>query len=487
MRKYLVKVLIILLFLPAFSSCIMSLRTLKYKEPDVLPGAEYVVRKLDVPELAKKLSKALQIPTRSMIGEWKSIDQPFLDYHRYLEENFPTIHQIAEKTIINNYSLVYKFKGKNAALMPGAYAAHIDVVPAPSPERWSFEPFSGTIHDGYIYGRGAQDMKSTMIAMMEGMETLLNEGYQPERDIYFCFGHDEEPPTTEGALKIAEWFKKQQIRLEFLVDEGGTILDGNIAKIKHVFALIGICEKGYVDMKVTVKKEGGHGSLPVRPTAVTLLSKAVQKIERNPMKSRITPALKLTMQEAAPYLPYKYKILAANHDILLPITKSILKKVPLTNTLISTTFMPTMLNASDTENIIPHEATASINVRILPGSTREDVKSYMQKLVGKSAQISYTMGTDPTPISDINSASYSKLTESIVAVFPNTVSIPYMFIANTDSRYYYDIADNIYLFTPFTLTPDDQKRIHGVDERCSIQNLEKATHFFIKSFETMGK
>lgn len=139
----------------------MIIRTLLCK-PQEIDAGEFKARDFDKDLIAKHLSEAVQIPTVSMVGEFEGQDKPFHDYHAWLEKTYPLIHKTAEKTVINNYSLVYRFKGKNPTLAPGAFLAHQDVVPAPK-EGWDYEPFGGTIDGGFIWGRGTQDMKGTMI------------------------------------------------------------------------------------------------------------------------------------------------------------------------------------------------------------------------------------------------------------------------------------------------------------------------------------
>ena len=167
----------------------MLIRTLCCK-PKEVKAVEFKARDFDAETVANHLSEAVQIPTVSMIGEYEGVDKPFFDYHKFLEKTYPLIHKSAEKTIVNGYSLVYLFKGKDRTLKPGAFLAHQDVVPAPA-EGWEVDPFSGEIKDGFIWGRGTQDMKGTQIALLEGMEKLLSEGFVPDRDIYFFFGHDD--------------------------------------------------------------------------------------------------------------------------------------------------------------------------------------------------------------------------------------------------------------------------------------------------------
>lgn len=302
----------------------MIIRTLLCK-PKEIDAGEYKARDFDKNLIAQHLSEAVQIPTVSMVGEFEGVDKPFRDYHAWLEKTYPLVHKAAQKTVINNYSLVFKFTGKNPSLLPGAFLAHQDVVPAPK-EGWDYEPFGGTIDGGFIWGRGTQDMKGTMISLLEAAEKLLSEGWQPERDVYFCFGHDEEAWTEEGAAHICEWFKKQNVRLEYIVDEGGTIIDGKMIGEDKLFGLIATCEKGNMNMTLTVEKAGGHASNPSKPSAAAIMGKALVKLDKHPMPSKWTPATKQTFKLIAPHVKFPFRFVLVNRDILSPLLKFVFKK-----------------------------------------------------------------------------------------------------------------------------------------------------------------
>ncbi|MEG2454305.1 MAG: M20/M25/M40 family metallo-hydrolase, partial [Clostridia bacterium] len=447
---------------------------------------KYSVREFDSDLIAKHLSEAVQIPTVSMTGDYVGLDKPFYDYHAFLEKTYPLIHKTAEKTIINTYSLLYLFKGKDSLLKPGLFLAHQDVVPAPA-DGWEVPPFSGELKDGFIYGRGTQDMKGTQISLLEGMEKLLSEGFIPERDIYFGFGHDEETFTTDGAPQIMEWLKAKNIELEFVVDEGGTVIDGHMIGMDKFIGLIGICEKGQINMKLSVEKSGGHASNPSKPSAAVVLAKALIKIEKNPMPSKWTNATKQLFKTLAPHMMFPIKFVLVNRDIFSPLLKFVFKKIPIANALISTTFAQTMLKGSAAENVIPAKVEANINTRIITGVTRKEVLTYTQKLVGEKVKVGGWDGTEATPESPTNVSAYTNLNVAIKQVFPDMITAPYMFIANDDARYFYPICKNIYRFTPFIMTMEDQKRIHAINERVSPDAMVKATQFFVQCIEQMSK
>lgn len=460
----------------------MIIRTILAK-PIAVQQSDYQGAEFDENELAQKLAGAVQIPTVTVIKEGMSY-QPFLDYHKYLEQSFPLIFKNAEVTKINKYSLIIKIQGTDVSLLPAAYLAHQDVVPAPE-GGWDVPPFSGEIVDGFLYGRGSMDMKGQMIAVLAGLEKLLEGGTMPKRTIYCCFGHDEEYTGKEGALLIVEHLVAQGVKLEYVIDEGGIVLDGGLVGIKGKMALIGICEKGYVDIGLEVEKEGGHASSPTARTAVGMLCEAVYDVETTPMKARWTQPTKDMFKALAPYMNPLFKFFIVNRDILSPLLKFVLSKVhPVTKSLICTTFAPTMLSGATAPNVLPPKAFANINCRINIDETIEDVVAHIQKVVGKDVKVTVQPGSiDPTEVSDITTKAYAELTDAIKEVFPGYVTAPYPFIAATDAKYYYALTKNVYRFTPFYVTEEDQARIHAINERCNVQDLARAAKFFHRLME----
>ena len=465
----------------------MVVRTLLIKVPTDTHSASTPVE-LDKNVLAKHLSEAVQVPTVSL----ENIDADgtvFYQYHDFLEKTYPTFHKTAKKELVNKYTLFYTIKGKNPSLKPGCFLAHQDVVPAGNEDEWEIPPFSGEIKDGYVYGRGAQDMKGQMIALLEAMEYLLNTGFTPERDIYFIFGHDEEPNTVDGAPEAVKLLQQRGIELEFVIDEGGSILDGSIIGVDKIIGLIGTCEKGYVDVNLSCTKNGGHSSNPRRPTSLAILGKAINEIEKHPSKTKFTKSTQEMFTHLAPYMPFYIKFIFANYDILSPLIRWVLSIAhPVTNAIVRTTYCPTLCKGSDATNIIPKTSTANINCRVITGESTDEVLARIQKLAGKDV-ICTKVGkaTEPTPVSDTTCSAYKKLTDSINEAFPELVVAPYPFMACSDSRYFYPVCNNVYRFTPFIVTPDDQNRIHGLNERQSIDQLERATQFFIRCIENESK
>ncbi len=188
---------------------------------------------------------------------------------------YPLLHATATKTLISDYSLVYRWEGTDPDLDPVLFLAHQDVVPADpgSLDEWTHPPFSGAIEDGFIWGRGTLDCKNQLIGALEAAETLLQIGYQPRRTVLFAFGHDEEIGGPNGAQKISGWLQEQGIRAAAVLDEGGTILEGGFPGVNSPVAVIGIVEKGHIDVRMTVTGSPGHASTPPRHTAIGILAR----------------------------------------------------------------------------------------------------------------------------------------------------------------------------------------------------------------------
>jgi carboxypeptidase PM20D1 len=440
---------------------------------------------VDKDSVATHLSEAVKFKTVTLQNPLDETEI-FYQYQEYLERTYTHVFSIAKKKLVNRYSVIYVVEGSDSSLLPAAILAHQDVVPAPE-EGWIVPPFSGAIMDGYVYGRGSQDMKSQMIAALEALDILLKDGFTPKRTIYFCFGHDEELRGTEGALQISKYLQEQGVRFEFALDEGGTILNGKMLGIDNKIALIGICEKGYADFVIEVEKPGGHASSPTRRTAVGILAEAIYDIEMCPRSTYFAQPTKDLFKAVAPYMKPIFKFLFVNRDILSPLLRLVLSKAdPLTNSLVRTTMAPTQARGADAPNVLPSKAVANVNCRINTGETVVQIKKYIEKIVGDRANVRVDVGSvDPSPVSNIKCAAYDVLTKTISEVYGGYVTAPFLFIAATDSKHYYPLTNNVYRFTPFEKTEDDASRIHGINERQDINALAMGVEFYIRLYKNL--
>ncbi len=428
------------------------------------------------------LSEAVKIKTVS--HDVTTLDSaPFYQFQAFLKQSYPLADSLLHRQCINKLSLLYTWKGKNPALQPLLLIGHMDVVPAENGggEQWEFPPFSGEINNNAVCGRGTLDDKVNVIGLLEAVEMLLKEGFKPERTIYLAFGHDEEIGGEKGAAKIAAYLQEQHVKAGFLLDEGLVITKGIVPGIKKNVALIGISEKGYVSVELAVETDGGHSSMPARETAIGILSEAVSKLEKHPMRSQLSAPVQRFLDYVGPEMPFLQRLAFANQWLLKNLILSIYEKSSNAgNALVRTTTAPTLFKSGTKDNVLPGYATATLNFRILPGETSDDVMAHIRKTIKDKRVKAKKLPnfSEPSPVSEIDCPEFACLQKSISQTFSNTIIAPSLVLAATDARHYSAITKNLYRFIPLIAESDDLKRIHGVNEKISCSDFLNAVRFY---------
>lgn len=435
--------------------------------------------------VAVNLSEAIRVKTISYDNKADRDTASFKRFIDLLEKKYPLTHAGLEKTIINKYSLLYKWNGKNKNLKPALLLAHMDVVPAEG--KWSEDPFSGSIKNKYIWGRGALDDKVSILGILEACESLRKENFQPERTLYFAFGHDEEVMGREGAKNIAAFLKAQNIQAEFILDEGLVITEGIIPGIEQPAALIGIAEKGYLTVNLSANIEGGHSSMPAHETAIGIVSRALSKIENHEMKASISRPAQEFLDCIGPEMPFFKKIIFANQWLFESLIIQAYEKTPSGNALVRTTVVPTLFNAGVKENSVPAHAQATINLRTLPGESEENIMENLKAIVDdERIKMKITTSIPPSKVSSTTTSGFKVIEKSIRQVFPGTYVAPSLMIAGTDSKHYTEISPNIYRFLPIRLEKSDLSRIHGENERIKIQDYKNVVRFYYMLMQNLN-
>ncbi|UXI20335.1 peroxisomal N(1)-acetyl-spermine/spermidine oxidase [Sarcoptes scabiei] len=435
-------------------------------------------------DILKRFSEALQIKT--ITKDIRVYDRNELkNFAAFLRKNFPLIHSSSfiKLETVNNYSLLYYVQGNDSSLKPYLLCSHMDVVPVEL-EKWDIDPFAGEIKDGFIYGRGAVDVKDTLMAIMESLEYLLKHNFMPIRSFYIAFGHDEEGLGLDGAAEIAQAFRRKDIKeFEFLLDEGTIILHNSIAGIKENTALIGVSEKGYVTVRLKVQSSVGHSSMPTYETAVSVLAKAVAKFNSwaHPSHFGHGPEKKM-IEEFALFAQYPYKIIYSNLWLFGPLLNWILSNNPQSNSMVRTTSAATVIRGGFKENVMPSESEALINHRVHPNQKVAEVIEFDRRLINDD-RVEIEIKDDfiePHPISPygLDAFGYQTIKKSIEQVFPETITIPSIMLASTDTRWYLPFTKSVYRFSPAFLHQNEMKIFHGHNERISIDNYLKIVNFY---------
>ncbi|MGB0176178.1 MAG: M20 family peptidase [Owenweeksia sp.] len=461
-------------------------RTLTFKSP----GSFKALDKVEVKADPLLLGRALTFETISHKEEMMDAEA-FKSFHAYLDSVFPLTDSILQKEIINIYSRIYTWKGSDPSISPLVLMAHQDVVPVEysTRDQWDYPPFSGKVTDKHIYGRGALDDKGSLVAILYAVESLLEKGFVPKRTIYLCFGHDEEIAGRGGARLIAQTLKERGIKAEMVLDEGGTLSRGIVPGIEKEVALIGTAEKGYVSLELSVDLPGGHSSMPEKKTALGILNEALYELDQNPFPNRLTEPLKGFVKSVGPELPFVQKMAFANTWMFKPLIFKVYQQSASGAALIHTTQVPTIFQSGIKDNIVPNRAKAVVNYRLLPGDEPLVVLERARKII-KDTNLRITILDDvaipASPISPHNSEPFERLAASVKAIYPDAVVSPYLVLGATDGRYFYSISSNVYRFSPFPMEKEDLPRIHGINERVSIQGFQNSVSFYATLLKDWG-
>lgn len=437
-------------------------------------------------DVARHLAAAIRFKTISY-GNGVHDDQKNvqLDALRtWMEQTYPAFHRAATREIIGK-SLLFTWKGKDLNAKPVLLMAHMDVVPVVpgTAKDWSHGPFSGDISDGFVWGRGAIDDKGCLITLLEAADRLAESGFTPERTIMFAFGQDEEVGGSEGNGNIAKVLAARHVRFAWVLDEGGAILNEPFPGVQQPVAFMAVAEKGYLSLQLVAHGTGGHSSRPTNDLAIARLSDAVRKVVDHPFASGIDDVQREQFSTIAPYMPFFQRMMLANLWLTGPIVSHLLEGDPETAAMLHTTIAPTMISGGVKDNVLPPQATATINFRLHQRDTIESVIAHVRKAINDprvDVRALTETQSEASKVSDLHDDNGKFITRAIQDSFDGIPVAPAVTIAATDSHHYLPIADDVYRLDPFHMGPDDMSRIHGTNERLSIGDIGPAVGFYMR-------
>ncbi|XP_041459504.1 N-fatty-acyl-amino acid synthase/hydrolase PM20D1-like [Lytechinus variegatus] len=445
-------------------------------------------------DLKRRFQEAIKIQTISWSKFVVELDE-VAKLHLFLEESFPLIHTspLVTKEVINGHSLLYTVKGSDPSLMPYMLAAHQDVVPVKDQD-WKYPPFEAREDNGYIYGRGTIDDKHSLMGIMEALEFRLKLKQIPIRTMYLAFGHDEEVYGKNGAGKIAEEFMKRGIKLDFILDEGGIIVNNVFKGLDKPIGIVCVAEKGILTLNLSVEAiPTGHSSMPTPESNIGILTRALSRLEyrRQPIFFGSGPE-KQMFEHLASEAKFPLRFIITNMWFFRPLFGWVLTKMgPSTNAFARTTTAITMVHGGFKTNVLPPSAWAIVNHRIHPSQSIQQVIDHDRSVIGDDRvkiTVEEKLDASPTSPFDEDAHGYQVISHSIRQVFPSVLVTPGVMIGNTDTRYYWNLTNNIYRFTPtVAMGPEDLKLFHGINERISVDNYEKVVNYYYHVMQNADK
>ena len=454
---------------------IAVLRTLMIKAP--APAVcDTVITEEECATAAQKLGAMVQVPSVS-----KNEDEDLTEFyklHAVMEAQFPLIHQKLEKTDLRG-NLLYRWSGADSTKLPILLMGHQDVVPA-SNEGWRVDAYSGAVIDGNLYGRGALDCKSTMYVELQAVEELLEEGFVPPCDVYLSYSINEETGG-DGAAAAVRFLKEKGIRLALVLDEGGAVTEAPVVGMDRDYAVIGITEKGYMDLKITARGKGGHSSTPPRNTPAARLFAFANEIERKrPFKKALIPESMEMFSCMAPSFRFPMRLILGNIWLFKPLLMALMPIVsPFGEAVMATTCCFTMMHGSEAANVIPKEPYLVANLRTSVHQNCAESLAVMKKYADKyDLDIEVIMQRDASPVSNIHSREYAYVCDCIRKQFPDVGIAPYLIMGGTDCRHFHALTETALRFAPVRMTNAQNASCHAVDENVTVAALAEGVRFY---------
>lgn len=440
---------------------------------------------VDAEAVAVRLGEALRFATISHRDAERVERAPFVALREWLVRTYPRVHGGGE---VERHEFgegqLYEWPGSDADAAPLLLLAHLDVVPAAaaSASAWTRAPFGGEIADGFVWGRGALDDKSSAIAIYEALETLLVAGVRPRRTVYFAVGEDEEVRGLRGAGSMAVWLTEREVRPFMILDEGMVLLEGAFDGVEAPVGLVGVVERGYATLELLAEAEGGHSSMPPERTAVFALSRALARLDENPMPVHMDGVVGELLDRLSFEQPLLQRIVTANRWLFGGLIAGRMEGEPGPNAMLRTTFAPTIVRAGEVENALPTQARAWVNARVHPADSLEEVLAHVRGAVeGTGVKVCMLQtARGASPVSPAHGAAWEVLGAAVAAIEPGAVLAPGLVVGATDARHYAHLSEHVYRFIPMRLVPGDLPRIHGVDERIGIENLGELVRFYLE-------
>lgn len=425
-------------------------------------------------QYAQTLSKLIRAKTISCRNQTDL--SAFRAFHRLLRETFPHLFAVCEVEEFSG-ALLLRWRGRKETKAPILLMNHHDVVEAEG--AWTHPPFSGTVADGKVWGRGAIDTKGGLFAMLQAADELTAEGFVPTQDVYFESARDEENDSISADL-VSQELKRRGVRFSLVLDEGGMIEWEPITGADALFAMIGVAEKSYIDLKFTARSAGGHASTPEKNTPLVRLARFMTEVEDSDIFDvQLTPPVAEMLRRMAPTFSDERRTSFADTASLAHDRAALDALPPMLRAMTRTTLAFTMAHGSEGRNMLPQEAWVIGNMR---ASAHQGVDASIAAVtrLAEKYHLSVEVLEDgfPAAVTDYRGAAFRRVERAVKAVCPEAIPVPYIMTGATDARFMTRVSDSCLRFLPLRVSGEQHKRMHGVDENVDVAALPAAVDFY---------
>ena len=446
---------------------------------------------LDAEGAVRRLSEAVRCRTvnNPCINDYAEFEK----LQALMRASYPAVMAAGSFERIGHAVLI-TLPGSDPSLLPSLYMSHQDVVPVVrgTEENWTHGAFSGDIAEDSVWGRGTLDIKQMVFGILEAAETLLQKGARFRRTAYLAFGDDEETLNL-GALGIAETLRERGVRLAYVLDEGGGLIeDGAVFGAPGVpVTLIDLMEKGYADLELTVESAGGHSSRPWGGSSLEHLARAITAIADSPFPARCPEPLLQTFKTLAPEIrtePLRTLVqdVSGNADAIAAwcLTQ------PELFSYVTTTVAPTVIEGGSAAcNVLPQNMRAVINFRLNQGERAESLLAHCREAVlaadpGSPVQLRFLQANDPSAAARTDGLGYHVLEQALGEFFPGVRAVPSLTAGATDAHQYERICDTCLRCSPFMVEKAlARSGVHGTDEHIPVRSYLQGIRVLMRIME----
>lgn len=469
--------MIILYFISVLLLVIIA-RTIMFS-PKRSCGADDIPVEFDREKAQNALAELVKCRTISYYDKSLEDDAEFEKLIALLPGLYPNVWERCSLMKLPDRALLFRWQGKNSG-EPAVLMAHYDVVPV-NEENWAKPAFQAIVEDGVMWGRGTLDTKVTFNGILSAADALISQGFTPDNDIYFAFSGGEEV-NGKGAVNIVNYFKEQGIDPAFVLDEGGAVVENVFPGVSKPCAMVGIAEKGMMNLEFSISSNGGHASAPAPHTPVGRLSMACTKLEARPFKAHLTKPVLEMFDTLGRHSSFLYRMIFANLWCFKGVLDMICKKSGgELNALVRTTVAFTQMRGSDAPNVIPPKATMVANLRLNPEDTIDSALEYIKSVIkDEDIRLTVSSGMNPSPLSRTDCPGWQKISNAILGTWEGALVSPYLMVQCSDSRHYGTLSDKVYRFSAMDLTKEERGMIHGNNERIRLELISRAVEFFMR-------